>query len=167
MGIVDLNPESFAISLTCRWLGGSSCCCGNWTQSCVHRPAATQKFMYIGGKRWRAVSNPLLSIHPRPAIQGGNSLWAPTFLSVCGWTPTFWLLPSYSNVICNSHHKDKWGPPDHQTWLMLFKALLFHVGSGATTIWLSVWKKVLARAGDLKRKQKQKASYTVSSFCAI
>lgn len=72
-------------------------------------------------------------------LPGGNPLWAPAFQSVCGWTPTFWFLPPHSNVICNWHHKDKRGPPDHEAWLTWFKPPLFHIGSGATT--LSVWKK--------------------------
>jgi hypothetical protein len=87
-------------------------------------------------------------------LLGGDSLRAPTFQSVCGWTPTFWFLSPYSNIICNWHHKDQWGPPDHQTWLM-FKALLFQIWSIRCHNYMSE-RSVLTRSGDLKRKQKQR-----------
>lgn len=68
MGIIDLNPESFAITLTC---GDSEACLADVATEL--RVLFSEILVYLV-KGVKNIINPLLSIHPRPAIQVGNSL---------------------------------------------------------------------------------------------
>ena len=112
MGIVNLNPESFAISLTCGDLEDPP------AEMAIELKAVFTDRQWlrnscIFGERGEERQRSLTSHSSQTSHPGWKSLLASGFQSVCGWTPTFLFLPPHSNVICNGHHKDQRRPPDH------------------------------------------------------